>query len=225
MTTDQTRDDETMSSAAQTSTTGTTESGTGTASQLDRPRIEQMNSTNGTPTTCKNGDTPVVHEPVQKSQKRRGKPGLLLVTAMAKSIAAVVRWSSAGRSAGYGHVYRGVRERFKLLKPEWESKYGPMLPSQEDALSGACVWLVRARCLHKWARQPERTATELNDALGKAAECHDRYINRLRSIGLAKLDGSNGESGADSAWAALNTTKSGADLPPSLIDELTEGQQ
>ncbi len=99
---------------------------------------------------------------------------------------------------GFGHVYTAVRNLLVDLEAEFVSKFGPMSHSLRESLHGAGHWLVRSRCLHKWARHPERTDSERNAAMGQSAEAHERYINRLRSIGLAKPDGP--DAGSSDHW-------------------------
>jgi hypothetical protein len=116
--------------------------------------------------------------------------------------------------SGYMRIYTAVRKLLAQLKAEYESRYGKVTVSTQEALQNACHWLVRSRCWHKWARQPERSDEQRNAALTAEAECHDRYINRLRSIGLARQ-----ESGRDSGdlWASLPGDNS--HVPPTFLTD------
>src|SRR5262249_35032334 len=116
------------------------------------------------------------------------------------------------------------RKRLKALRAEYVAKFGSLTTSQEDAIIGAVIWFVRSRCLHRWARQPSRTDAECNHALTRAAECHDRYIGRLRSIGLARVSDTKGEG---DVWATLTDDNGVAAnrLPPSLLAEAENDQE
>jgi hypothetical protein len=104
--------------------------------------------------------------------------------------------------SGYGHVYRGVRELLKELKAEFVAKFGAITVSQEELLDSAGQWLVRSRCWHKYARTAELTDLARNESLDKEVECHERYANRLKSIGLGKC--ADGNTNANDPFAALD---------------------
>jgi hypothetical protein len=119
--------------------------------------------------------------------------------------------------SGYMRIYTAVRKLLAQLKAEYESRYGKVTVSTQEALQNACHWLVRSRCWHKWARQAGRTEAEQNAALTAEAECHDRYINRLRSIGLARQETSK----PTDVLEGLIEADANETVPPSLLDDET----
>jgi hypothetical protein len=176
-------------------------------------RPELPNETTGKPTAVEIAAQVQAQEKPETSGKRRGAPVGNRNAEKHRGKARVI----LGRApSGYGHIYRAVREVVKEMRAEWEAKFGKMPPSVAEALSGAAHWLVRARSLHKWARQSGRTEAEKNEAHGNSAECHDRYIQRLRSIGLAKVDGKPGSDAGD-LWAELEAPRATCNGHPSTI--------
>lgn len=160
-----------------------------------------------------NGNGKTAHEAAQNGQKRRENLG----GAPAGNINAL-------KGNRRGHVVLGQapkpyrkqyaigRKRLKALVAEYGSKCGEVSTSIEEALIDAVIWLVRSLCLHRWARQPERTDAEQNKGLDDSAAAHASYINRLRTLGLAKPQG-NGKGDAD-MWASLNVSTAPAEAMP-----------
>jgi hypothetical protein len=167
--------------------------------------------TSGTVATCDvNSSTTTndtLHNTVQKQPKSPRKAGAPKGNINARKHSARGRIFLGKAPSGLKRQYGNVRQIAKQLKAEWESTFGPMTVSQREALEGAAEWLARSRSWNKWARKPELDKSERNTALDKAAECHDRYINRLRVLGLCKPPAANSSSGSADIWRAFDEAR------------------